>query len=907
MDLARTFLSRLAAIFRVRQLDASLDEELRAHVEMAVEEHIRRGIPEPEARRMALREFGGVTQVREAYRVQRALPVLEQVRRDVRFGIFQLWKSPGFTLTAILSLALGGGANVTVFSLINGLLLRPLPVPESGGLVVLEMARGGLRPFNSLPEPLFRGLERRHGALRTVFAFDRAPFQVKSGSSTEIIFGQYVSGTFFDALETPPLLGRALTPEDDRRGGDPAGFAAVISESLWNNRFHRDLAILGRRMVIDNVAFTIVGVMPRRFFGADPLQRPQIFVPLADEEVLNGERSMIKFGKGAWWLSVMGRLTPGATLVQANSQVSAATGAILHETVSDAGWIKRMEERHPSFQVESGSTGYTYVRLEFRKPLMAVFAMCGGVLLLACLNLACLLMARATARQRELATRMALGASRSRLIQQLLVEGLLLGIAGTAAGLAIAPVVSRLLAVVLLSGQEGAYLDTSLDVRVFAFAAAAAILATLLFALMPAVKATSRGLMDRMKDGQHATLTHERRPILSRILLGAEVGLALILVVGAGLVATSLLRLYNSGEGFDPHGLENIAFSMDKAGLKGDAIISFYQEMARRLSHVPGVTGVSYQRISLFGPEWDEDFTDTRGTSHDTFVNAVGPAYFSTMRIPLLAGREFTWNDTPPRNQMAQRPSSGLKIILNQSAAGQLFPDRNALGQPIRQDVGNGINTYEVVGIVGDAKYNNLHSNAPPTAYLAMPQQTNVDDLSYIAVVRSASPAGPLAAAVRAITAEMAPSVPAPEVNSMMTVIDDSMGAERMMTMLAVFFAICALVVTAIGLYGTLAYATARRSTEVGIRMALGAHRSQVAFMVFGQNLGVVICGTAFGLATSLLATRALTSFLFLTSIRDPWVLAGSILAIALTACLASLLPALRAAHIEPMAAIRCE
>jgi predicted permease len=899
MDI-RSLFSRIAATFRGRSLDASLDEELRAHIDLAVEEHMRRGVQEADARRLALREFGGVTQVRETYREQRGLPLVEQIRQDVRFGVFQLWKSPGFALTAILTLALGVGANTTVFSLINGLLLRPLPVPESGRLAVVGMKFGGPDPSYSFPESLFRGLERRHGAFSTMFAFDRSPFQVKSGTSNEIVFGQYVSGSFFDALQTPPLLGRTLNPQDDRKGGDAAGFAAVISETLWNNRFHRDPAILGRHMVINNVDFSVVGVMPRTFFGADPLQRPQIFVPLADEEVMAGPRSMIKFAHHAWWLSVMGRLAPGATLEQANSQVAAATGAILRETVPDAGWIKEMEEsRHVKFSVEPGSTGFTYIRLNFRRPLVAVFAMCGGILLLACLNLASLLMARGTARQRELATRMALGASRRRLIQQLMIEGLLLGVAGTVAGLALAPVVSQLLVAVLLSGQREAHLDTSLDWRVFTFAAVASILATLLFALIPAIKATSRNLMERMKDGQHATLAHERRTLLPKILMGAEVGLALILVVGAGLVATSLVRVYNDSVGFDPRGLQNISFSMDKAGLKGDALIGFYRDMGQRLSHLPGVTGVSYELITQFTRGgWDEDFSDSRGANHDTFMNSVAPAYFSTMRIPIVAGRDFTWNDTA---------TSGTKVILNQTAARQLFPDGSALGRTFRHEDRKEVKVYEVVGIVGDAKYTDVRLPAPPTAYIPFSQSDPEQTPSYIAVVRTKGDAGPLAATVRSITAEMAPQIPAPEVTSMTKNIDDALGAERMMTLLAVFFAACALVVTAIGLYGTLAYATARRTAEIGIRMALGAKRSQVAAMVFGQNLWVVMGGTVVGLGAALLATRALASFLFSTSAHDPWVIAGSILALGLAACAASLLPALRAARIEPMTAIRCE
>jgi predicted permease len=329
--------------------------------------------------------------------------------------------------------------------------------------------------------------------------------------------------------------------------------------------------------------------------------------------------------------------------------------------------------------------------------------------------------------------------------------------------------------------------------------------------------------------------------------------------------------------------------------------MSFYRDMAQRLSHLPGVTGVSYLRSPLFdGGEWDENFSDTRGKDHDTYVNAVAPAYFSTMRIPLFAGREFTWNDTP---------ASGLKIILSQSAARQLFPDGNALGRSIRHDHGkDGVEVYyEVVGVVGDAKYSSLRSPAPPTAYFAMAQQTGVDALSYTAVVRTPGATAALANTVRAITAQMAPQVPAPEVDSLKSIIDNSLGAERMMTMLSVFFAICALVVTAIGLFGTLAYATARRTTEIGIRMALGAKRSAVATMVFRQNLWVVMGGTVAGLVTALIAMRALASFLFLTSARDPWVIAASIFALALTASAASLIPSLRAARIEPMSAIRCE
>ena len=383
---------------------------------------------------------------------------LENLGRDVSFSARVLRKSPGFTAVALLTLALGVGANTTVFSMINGLLLRPLAVPESGRLVVMGIDVG--RPFinYSFSEPLFRGLEHRQEVFSEVFAFDHATLQVRGNSENENVSGQLVSGEFFNALKTAPLLGRTLTPADDRKGGDPAGFGVVISESFWQRWFNRSPSVIGQKLQIDNTAFTVVGVLPKGFIGADPLQRPDLFIPLATEPVINGLGSMTKFGVHAWWLTVMGRLQRGGTLQQANAQVGSISSAVFHQVPSDARWMAQMEKGRSHFVAENGSAGFTYVRLIFRKPLTAVFAMCGGILLLACLNLASLLMARGAARQNELATRLALGATRRRLVQQLLVESLLVALMGTALGLAIAPIVSKSLAAILLGGQFEAYM-----------------------------------------------------------------------------------------------------------------------------------------------------------------------------------------------------------------------------------------------------------------------------------------------------------------------------------------------------------------------------------------------------------------------------------------------------------------
>ena len=486
-------------------------DELAFHQAMLREKLLREGLPPQEIDNVARRRFGRAGKWHERLRELWQFRRIENLARDVSYSVRVLRKSPGFTVIAVLTLALGVGANTTVFSIINGLLLRPLPVPASDQLVLLGTNDTSLRVNYSFSDPLFRGLEHRRQVFSTVFAFNHSKMQVKGNNGSENVDGQIVSGEFFPALETPPLLGRTLTPADDVKGGNQAGFGVVIAEGFWQRWFNRAPDVIGQKLEIDNTLFTVVGVMPKRFIGADPLDRPELFVPMATEPVIHGTRSMTAATFHAWWLTVMARLQPGATLEQANAEVAASSSTVLHEVIPDAKWVADREKRHFRFTAESGSTGFTYIRLFFRKPLIAVFAMCGGVLLLACLNLASLLMARGTARQKELATRLAMGATRRRLLQQLLVESFLIAVTGTAAGLAISPLVGQSLAALLLGGQYETHIDTSLDLRVFAFAALAAIVAALLIGLLPALRATSRDLNEQMKHGQHATLAGERQ------------------------------------------------------------------------------------------------------------------------------------------------------------------------------------------------------------------------------------------------------------------------------------------------------------------------------------------------------------------------------------------------------------
>jgi len=513
------------------------------------------------------------------------------------------------------------------------------------------------------------------------------------------------------------------------------------------------------------------------------------------------------------------------------------------------------------------------------------------------MNLASLLMARSAARERELATRLALGASRSRLIQQLLIESLLIAVLGTGLGLVFAPMVSRSLAATLMSAQgQGNHLDTSLDLRVLAFTALAACISSVLIGLVPAIQATSRNPNDPIKDGLHTTQRNHGKRIFPRLLLATEVGLALLLVVSAGLLATSVLRIYTDGAGFDPHGLANFDLDMNKQPLDDEPLQQLYRRFEDSARHIPGVSSVSFAHlVPLSHSTWMESYLRAGKQDQTLYMNAVGPNYFQTMRIPLLAGREFTWNDTK---------SSGQKIILNTAAAKLFFPGQNAVGQSI---LGFDKKTsYEVVAVVGDAKYEDMRTPGPATAYLPITQFYG-KKASHSLVVRFSGPKAPLAAAVRSLAASLAPEIPSPVMSSMDQTVDESISFERVMAMLSVFFAACALLVTGIGLYGTLAYSTARRTSEIGIRMALGAQRTRVVALIFRENAMVAIFGSLAGVIAAVLASRVFSSFLYETSPRDPWILLLSVAAICLIACAASLLPAIRAAHIEPNTAIRYE
>jgi predicted permease len=889
------FMLRVKALWTKRRLDRELAEELEFHQAMLREKLIREGAGAEEAKSVARQRFGDAARWQERLRELWQLAALENLLRDASFSMRMLRRSPGFTAVALLTLMLAVGATTAVFSLIDGLLLRPLPVPHADQLVVLNYDRSDYDQSSyGFSAPIFRGVEKRHDILPDVAAYSDNTLQVRGTSGNLEVRGAMVSGEFFRTLEVAPLLGRYLTPLDDQQGGGSGGYAAVISENFWRRWFNSAPDVVGCKLTIANVPFTVVGVMPRRFIGADPTDRPQIYVPLWSEPVIDAPYNNIAAGIHSRWMQAIARRAPGASLDQINAALASNSNAILRDSVTDASWVEDATENHFHLGVEPGSDGFSWLRGLFRKPLIAVFCLCVAMLLLACLNLASLLLARAAARERELATRLAIGASRQRLIQQLMVESLLIASLGTAAGIALSPLVSHSLTALLVGNALNTTLNAGVDYRMVLFAAVVGGTATLLIGLIPAVQATSGSLNEQLKEGSHAS--RQRGRPLPATLLGMEVALALMLVIGAGLLAESLFRLYRTGLGFEPKGLVNISLTMDKQPRDGDALVHWYQEFGEALRGLPQVESASFENIT---PLSKGSITWTLHTAARTrdqmmYMNMVAPEYFRTMEIPLLAGRDFRWTDT----------SKGpLRIILNQAAAKLLFPGQDAVGQQV---IGWNKKAYEVIAIVGDVHYVSVQKAPPPGAYIPITQDDAMKP-SYTAVVRTSGSAAPLAIAARALAEKTAPEIPAPVMTTMSEDLNESVSSERMMATLSVFFAILALLVTAIGLYGTLAYATARRTTEIGIRMALGAQRRQVVGLVVRENVLVAAGGSLAGLVAALLASHALTSFLYGTSVYDPWVLAGSVLALTFVASIASVIPALRAAWIDPMMAIRCE
>jgi predicted permease len=932
-------------MFRKRTLEQELAEEILSHLEMQTEDLQRQGLDPDEARYAALRKFGGVEQVKETYRERRGLPFLEIFLRDLGYGARMLRRSPIVSAVAIMSLAIGIGANTALFSVVDAVLLKTLPVDAPDRLLVFEWKAGrsfrttGMSGTSNVEVPadmrglslfrydIFEKMRQRQiaagadSALNDLFAFGPIrELTAKVGDQPEIINGQAVSGNYFAGLRVYPSRGRAITDEDDHPGAAPV---VVLSNQYWQERFGANPEVIGQQLSLNKQSFTIIGVTPPAFTGTGQVDyQPAVTIPLAHEPLLQGETSRLGTASepGVWWLDLMGRLKPGATYEQAREsfngtfQRAALEAMPQPQKVGQTAPEQLAPKDYPRLLTESGSRGMPDVRKDYAPTIYGLFMVVALVLLIACANLANLLLARAALRGPEISVRLAVGAGRWRLIRQLLTESLLLSILGGTVGVILAFWGKN--ALLALTDKETGLLpngvELSLNWRVLLFTLAISILTGFLFGLIPAWRATSLDLTTSLKQSRRATASMSR---LSKGLLILQVAVSFILLVGAGLFVQTLSNLQRVNLGFNQDNLLVFRLQPEASGYKNQRLLQFYQELFARLDQLPGVRSATFARVGLIANEnWFNDFllpgeSQETAAERDMMRQMVRENYFATMEIPFLRGRGFTANDDG---------HSPLVAIVNQTFVDQYFPEQEVLGKHIR--FLNGTREVEIVGVVADTKYESQREEIKPLLYTPWQQEGDtIGEMHFL--VRTAGEPTTLAASVRQLVRDLDNNLPVTQVGTQVARTQATLGRERLFARLLGFFGGLALLLAAIGLFGVLAHSVNQRTKEIGIRMAFGAQVTSVLRLVIWQGMRLVLLGVGVGVLTGYVLKRLLESQyfgpgawqrqmseqLYGVKLTDPLtlIIIGTLLI--LVAFIACWLPARRAAKVDPLVALRYE
>ncbi len=843
---------------------------------------------------------------------------------DLRYALRQLAKSPGFAAVAILSLALGIGANTAVFSVTNAALLARLPVKAPDRLVIFNwLAEENVNPQSSngwsnrepgttkttgtsFSIPTFEAFQQQTATLSDVFAFTpTGNLNVIVDGTAELVGGtQLASGNYHRGLGVDAVVGRVFTPEDDRPGAEPV---AVISHAYWQRRFGGDPVAVGKTVTVNGLPVTLVGVTAPAFRGA--LRRGEVVdltLPLAVESRLfrspDDNRRATR-----WWIRVMARLQPAVTAEQARASLEGAFRATAHGTVSlrtlaGPPIVDPAQVPLPQLRVVSGSGGLYESRRGYERILRPLMGVTGLVLLVACANIANLLLARGTARRREIAVRLALGASRARLVRQLLAESLLLAVLGAAAGVVVAFWGARAL-VALQPFGAGLQFDLSLDWRVLGFTSSIAVVTGIIFGLAPALRATRIDLTTEFQGG--ARTVGGARSALAKSLMVVQVALSLVLLIGAGLFVRTLRNLQDVDVGFNRERLLLFQVNSRSAGASGPEALALYERLRERFAALPGVSRATYARIALLSDNnWSTSilvpgFVPAKLSDQSVNMNGVEPGYLATMEIPVLRGRDFTPRDTAP---------GGARVaIVNQTFAKKYFGSEDVIGRRFSTRPNLPAPDIEIVGLVRDAPYSHVKSSPPPVALFTYAQlDPNTVGVANF-VVRFTGPEAELAAALRAAVREVAPHLPIANLRTQEQQIGRLFTQERLLANLCSLFGLLALGLSAIGLYGLMSYTVLRRTGEIGLRMALGALPGQVLRMILQESLALVCVGVVLGLAAAWFATRLVSAMLFGLSATDPFTYAFTACLLIAIALLAALLPACRAARIAPMVALRTE
>ncbi|HEY3741691.1 MAG TPA: ABC transporter permease [Bryobacteraceae bacterium] len=885
---------RTRALFQRSRVEQDLEDEFQFHLAQRTEANIAHGMSLNDARLEALSALDRISLRKEECRDMRGLNFIENLLQDLRYAVRVLRKSPVFTAVAVLSLALGIGANTAIFSVMDVLLLRPIPVMQPSGLRLITLSRK-TGPRVSFNYPMFELVRDRNRVFTQTFAWTTVNFQTPQANDMLLIPGALASGDYFAGLGVPPQLGRVYGREDDQALGGKNGPVGVISDGLWTRRYGRSPSVIGQAIILNAVPITIIGVMPRGFFGAEVGTAPDIWVPLNLQRQLMDSRCI--GSSDCWYLITMGRLNPGLSVEQAAAQLQSISRGVMEDSHPPTRADRKAAFLAQVIQTESGEAGFTGLRRRIRGPLEVLMGLVGFVLLIACANMANLLTARASARQKEVAVRLAMGASRPRVIRQFLTESVLLSIVGAAVGFLIAIGATRVLIALLSTTDTPVVLDLNPDWRILLFTAAAAMGTGLLFGLAPSIRATRAGLGAALKERAHQIQGSARAASFgfTRLLLALQVALSIVLLAAAGLLAGSLVRLLTESPGFDPHNITVVSVDTSKLREKGPALIELYGRMIERARTFPGVESASLMSTTpLTNSGWDNTITipgrtDISEEERDTNINAVAPRLLETMKVPLLAGRDFTDADTA---------ESGKVAILSETAARKWFPN-GAVGA----DMGLQGSTVRIVGIMRDTKYLNLRDRMQPTLYVPFTQWSQG---GFIAI-RTAAPLRQTYAMFREMLREVAPGAPIRTIRTMEQQVDESLSTERLTAYLSLFFAALALMLTAIGLYGILAYSVTRRTNEIGVRMALGAQRSDVIWLVIRQAMGQTAFGAAAGIAVVIASSRLIASLLYGVRPNDPAMMIAAVAALALVCAGAAWIPARRATRLDPVVALREE
>jgi putative ABC transport system permease protein len=821
---------------------------------------------------------------------------------NVRLALRALFRFPFDTAVAIVSLALGIGANSAMFELVNVVRLRSLPVADPGTLVEVRTSPRNTRSGNFTgrrPELTFaqwQEISAAQQAFSGIFAWGGRAFNISPRGEMRRVEGMYVSGGFFSVLGVQPLAGRLFTAQDDRPGCASPG--VVLSYGFWQREFG-GRPVLGRPMTVDGHTFDVVGITPLGFFGLEVGRSFDIALPLCAEPILAADQSATA-RLNYWWLGVIGRLKPGWTREQASANLNAISPAVFSATLPA---VYDPDERKDylalTLTAEDASAGISSLRTQYDASLLLLLGITALVLLIACANLANLMLARATAREREIAVRLAIGASRPRVIRQLLAESIVLAVAGTAAGALLARWLSRLLVTFITTDRTPVFLDFSLDWRMFAFTAALAVTACLLFGLAPAIRATRTAPAEAMKAGGRGQTVDRGRSRLRRGLVGAQVALTLVLLIGALLFGRSLQKVLHVATGVDDDGV--ILADVDLPGDVPARRHSLTRQLLDRIRQSPGVDAAVYAWIVPLSGSGDNTLITAEGVAvqpKDRLVNLnyVSEGFFSLLKMRLVRGRDIDARDTL---------SSPLVAVVNETLARQFFGEENPIGKTFRMsaDAGEPEPVYEIVGVVSNAMYRSLREGDVPIAYLSLAQQHELRGLpTYF--VRSTLPTSAATAGLKQAIAEVNPDIVI-QFGVLAERIRELSLRDRLVAMLSGSFGALAVVLSIVGVYGVMSYIVARRRHEIGIRMALGASRRQVSGLVLSEVTQLIVVGLVCGLLLAFAAARTASTLLFNIDPGDPVSFATAAVLLAATGLLAGYVPARRAARIEPLAALR--